>query len=173
MFADKGQTLSLEKLDLLLGEQAPFLMSLSDGSQGELHLTIAAAKIGEADSNIPEFEGADQAVQQTLGRILSASRPIEPKEHRLFEICFRDYIIYQIRNESFCSYDPEEIRHGKYLIVFETSKLLSHLDEITDARQFDGDSFYPGKWTHYGIYTQNHVIDVVSHCPPTISIYMQ
>lgn len=173
MFADKEQTLSFEKLDLILGEQAPFLMSLSDGSQGELRLVISAAEVGEAGRNIPEFEEIDQAVQQTLCRILSASRPIKAKEHCLFEICFCDYIIYQIRNESFCSYDPEEIRQGKYLIVFERSKLLSHLDEITDAKQLGNDSFYPGKWAHYGIYTQNHVIDVISHCPPMISNLMK
>ena len=37
---------------------------------------------------------------------------------------------------------------------------------ITEAQQLDDSSFYTGKWTHDGIYTQNHVIDVVSHCLP-------
>ena len=78
--------------------------------------------------------------------------------------------MYQIRDESYCSFDPEEIRHGRYLITFEKSKLLSYLGSVTDAGQLGDGSFYPGKWTHYGIYSQNHVIDVISHIPPVITV---
>lgn len=165
--------LSFEGLDLMLGDHAPFLVSLSDGLQEELHIIIAAAEVGAVGSNIPDFEGVDESTQQALHEILADTRPIEVNERRLFEICFHDYIIYQIRNESFWSGDPHEVRHGKYLITFEKSKLLSHLEEITDAQQSDDGSFYPGEWTHYGIYTQNHVIDVISHCPPVISHYVK
>ena len=42
--------LSFEKLDLMLGDHAPFLMSLSDGLQEELHIVIAAAEVGEVGS---------------------------------------------------------------------------------------------------------------------------
>ena len=161
-------TLSFETLDLILGDHAPFLMSLSDGIQEELHIIIAAAKVGEIGSGIPDFEGVDKATQQALHEVLANTRPIEVNKHYLFEICFHDYIIYQIRNESFWSGDPHEVRYGKYLITFEQSKLLSHLEEITDAQQLDDGSFYPGKWAHYGVYTQNHVIDIISHCPPDV-----
>lgn len=168
-----ADTLSFEELDLMLGDHAPFLMSLSDGLQEELHVIIAAAEVGEAGGNIPDFEGMDESTQQALHEILADTRPIEVNERQLFEICFRDYIIYQIRNESFWSGDPHEVRHGKYLITFEKSKLLSYLEEITDAQQLDDGSFYPGKWTHYGIYTQNHVIDIISHCPPDVSCHTE
>ena len=47
----------------------------------------------------------------------------------------------------------EEIRKGKYLIIFEKSKLLDSLVQMTDARKLEDGSYYPGKWTHYGIYT--------------------
>ena len=166
-----ADTLTFEKLDLMLGNHAPFLVSLSDGVQEELHIVIAAAEVGEVDDNIPDLEDMDEATRQVLRGILNDTRPIEINERCLFEICFHDYIIYQIRNESFCSFDPHEVRHGKSLITFEKSKLLSHLTDITDAQQLDDGSFYPDRWVHYGIYTQNHVIDVVSHCPPIISRY--
>lgn len=78
-----------------------------------------------------------------------------------------------MRNESFWSGDPNEVRHGRYLITFEKSKLLSHLEEITDAQKLDDGAFYPGKWTHYAIYTQDHVIDVISHCPPDVPCQMK
>ena len=166
-------TLSFEELDLILGKHAPFLIALSDGLQEELHIIISVAEVGDLSDNIPDLEDADETAKQTLQSILAKSRPIEINENCLFEICFHDYIIYQIRNESFWSGDPHEIRHGKYLITFEKSKLLSHLEEITDAQQLEGSSFYPGEWTHYGIYTQNHVIDVISYCSPDVSRYIK
>lgn len=165
----KMDALAFEKLDLLLGNHAPFLISLSDGLQEELHIVIAAAEVRVEGGNIPDFEEVNEATREVLQEILADTQPIEINERRLFEICFHDYIIYQIRNESFSSFDPQEIRCGKYLITFEKSKLLSRLNEITDAQQLEDGSFYPDKWTHYGIYTQNHVIDVVSHCAPVIS----
>lgn len=151
-------TLSFEALDPMLGEQAPFLVSLSDGLQQELNIVIAAAQLGKTGCKMPCFT-----------EILSSARPIETDESCMFRIRFPNYIIYQIRNESYYSYDPEEVRHGRYLITFEKSRLLSRLSEITDAQQLGDGSFYPGKWTHYGIYTQNQITDVVSHCPPVVS----
>lgn len=156
-----ANSLSFSALDHMLGEQAPFLISLTDGLQQELHIVIAAAQLGKAGGKTPDLT------------ILSHARPIEINQGRMFEICFPDYIIYQIRNESYCSFDPEELRRGQYLITFKKSQLLSRLSEITDAQQLDDGSFFPGKWTHYGIYTQNHIIDVVSHCPPVISRYVK
>lgn len=148
-------------------------MSLSDGLQEELHIVISAAKVGSLDDNIPDLQGVDETAKQALQSILVKSRPIEINENCLFEVYFHDYIIYQIRNESFWPGDPNEVRHGRYLITFEKSKLLSHLEEITEAQQLDDGSFYPGEWMHYGIYTQNHVIDVISHCPPDISCHIK
>ena len=39
--------ITFEALDRLLGDHAPFLMSLSDGMQEELHIIVAAAEVGE------------------------------------------------------------------------------------------------------------------------------
>lgn len=102
--------------------------------------------------------------------ILANTSPIEINEKRVYEICFHEYILYQIRNESFCSYDPDEVGRGKYMVLFEKSKLLSSLSDITDAQQLEDRTFYPGKWVHYCINTQRHVIDIISHCPPTVSL---
>ena len=139
--------------------------------QEELYIIVAAAEVGEVGNNIPDFEEADESTQRVLHEALADTQPIEVNERRLFKICFHDYIIYQIRNESFCSGDPHEVRYVKYLITFEKSKLLSHLEEITDAQQLEDGSFNSDKWIHYGIYTQNHVIDVISHCSPVVSHY--
>ncbi|MCF2620193.1 hypothetical protein JQM63_10260 [Oscillibacter valericigenes] len=162
--------LDFETLDTILGDHAPFLISMSDGLQEELRLVIAAAEAGPVGGHIPELNGSDEATKQALHEILADTSPIEINEQCVYEICFHEYILYQIRNESFCSYDPDEVGYGKYMVLFEKSKLLSSLSDITDAQQFEDGTFYPGKWTHYCINTQCHVIDVISHCLPTVSV---
>ena len=162
--------MEFEELDRIIGDHAPFLISLSDGSQEELRLVIAGAEVGELGTNIPDFSDTDEATKKSLQEILAKTRPIEINERRQYEIYFQDYILYQVRNESYCSFDHDEIRRGRYLITFEKSKLLSYLSSVTFVGQLSDSSFYPGKWTHYGIYTQRHVIDVISHIPPVITV---
>lgn len=77
-------------------------------------------------------------------------------------------ILYQVRNELFCSWDGYELRQGKFFIVFEKSRLLDTLPLITDCQIGDDGEAYPGKWKHYGIYCQNHIIDIISHNEPII-----
>ena len=101
-FAETDKILSKPKA-------APFLRSLEECEDNELRITVAGAKIG--DCAVDTFDST------ALGRILSQCRPIESDENLAFEITFESYIIYQVRNESFCSYDPQEIRHGKFLII--------------------------------------------------------
>lgn len=161
--------LDFAALDALLGDDAPFLISLSDGLQEELRLVIGAAEVGPA-GGVPDFDDADAETGERLREILADTRPIEIDERRVYEICFPAYILCQIRNESFCSFGPDEVCAGKHLVRFERSGLLSHVSEFTDAQQLEDGTFYPGAWTHYGIYTQCHVIDVIAHEPPTVSV---
>jgi len=156
-------------LNSKLGDHAPFLLSLSDGLQEELHIVIAGAEVGNLGDNIPDFEETDDATKQAFTEILAKTRPIEVNEQCFYKICFRDYIIYQVRNESYASLGPEEICHGQYLAIFEKSELLSRLSVATNAQRLDDGSYYPGEWTHYGIFTQNHVVDVISLDAPEIS----
>ncbi len=164
-----NQSLTFEMLDSRLGDNAPFLISLSDGLQEELRIVISGATVGKMGDNLPDFKDMDAATEQALGEILERTRPIEVNEQHFYEILFRDYILYQIRNESFGSYAPDEVGHGRYLMTFEKSRFLSYLPVATDAQMLDDGSYYPGKWVHYGIYTQNHVIDVIAHGVPELS----
>ncbi len=165
--------MTFQELDQVLGDHAPFLISLTDGPQEALRLVIAPAAVGPAGSDVPDLEDMDPGTQETLQGILAKTRPIQADDGRQYEITFPGYILYQVRSESFCTFDPEDVHHGRYLIIFEQSKLLSDLPHVTDACQLADGSFYPGPWVHYGIYCQNHVIDVISHCPPEIQeIYL-
>lgn len=141
---------------------APFLCEINEEDDNELHIIISCSEIIH-NKDIPEH--SDNTV---LDEILQDCKPIKPSKIRKFELVFEDYIIYQVRNESYCSYDPSEIRIGKYLIEFEKSKLLDYLSISTYAQQLDNGEFFPYQWKHYGVYTQNHIIDIISHINPQI-----
>lgn len=73
-----------------------------------------------------------------LNALLERCKPIHPNKDQIFEI------------------------------IFERSKLLEYLSTATDACQLDDSSFYPDKWIHYGVYTQNHIIDIISQEEPKV-----
>mgnify|MGYP003306748304 CR=1 FL=1 len=75
------------------------------------------------------------------------------------QIQFSDYIMHLTRNESFTGYDPEEKWVGKYLILFSKSQLIDFYDR---AIMHTEDYSWPGRGTHYGIYTVDHIIDIIS-----------
>lgn len=158
------------ELDMTFGKSPPFLISLSDSSNMELHIVISEARAGEPRLSHPYLSDMDERTSSAIQRILKTAHPITPNETSQYEITFADYIMYQTRNESYCSYDADEVRHGNYLITFEKSKLLSYLETITDVHLFPNGTYNSGKWTHYGVYTQNHIIDVITTHEPTVKL---
>lgn len=152
------------ELSIAMGQlkHAPFLCKLEEADDNELHITIMGATTGGC-ADVHEV-----CENTALEQILSHCKPIEANPEQSFEIIFENYIMYQVRNESFCSFDSEKIRSGKFMIVFEKSKLLDYLMVSTDACQLDDGTFYPGEWKHYGIYTQSHIIDVVALDEPRV-----
>ena len=78
--------LDFETLDTILGDHAPFLISMSDGLQEELRLVIAAAEAGPVGGHIPELNGSDEATKQALHEILADTSPIEINEKCVYEI---------------------------------------------------------------------------------------
>lgn len=58
---------------------------------------------------------------------------------------------------------------GGYLVLYERSRLLDHLCDITDCLELDDGTYYPGKWKHYSICSENHIVDVISAYEPIIS----
>ncbi len=85
----------------------------------------------------------------------------------VYEIVFEHYILYQMRNESFTSLDKYEVRKGNWLLIFEKSRLLDHIADYVD--HYILDSVYSrDEIRHYGIYTENHILDVISVKPPAV-----
>ncbi|HEY4777293.1 MAG TPA: hypothetical protein VIH56_06495 [Candidatus Acidoferrales bacterium] len=106
------------------------------------------------------FEGlaAAESVTLTFGRTeLTGCHPIRPSG-RIFEIVWKSYIAYCVRNESYCGANKDdEIAVGKNFRVFSQSEFLNYISRATFAT-----AEYPGHFQHYGVACQNHVIDVVS-----------
>lgn len=138
-------------------EKGTFLVKLEEGEENNLKIVIALSTCGDVGENIPNDE------KSVIRRILKKARPVYPDDENMYEIYFENYVMYQVRNESFTSFDEEEIRQGKRLIVFEKSKLLDYVKKVIWA-----DENYLGGYKHYGIYTENQIIDVISHIEPTV-----
>ena len=149
-------------VDKTLGNHMPFLVSLEENGDNELHIILSAVVVGE---NTPDItDGFDAPVAE----VVSKYRTILPG-NKMIDIRFDNYIMYQVRNESYVSLDRTEARHGKHLCVFAESKLLAYLETVTDVQRGENGSTYPGPWRHYGIRTQNQIIDVVSHFEPMVT----
>lgn len=131
-----GKILSFAEVSRILEQDrlAPYLCDLREKGDGKLHILICRA-----------------------------AAPSEP-EPDTWEIVFEDYILYQIRNESFCSFAPEESRTRKYLAVFETSRLLEYLPLAVDAGLLE----HTSPWKHYAVFTQDQIIDVIASKEPVI-----
>ena len=139
---------------------APFLLSLSDDQDLTLRVVIAFPKDGEAGTD-PE------SLNEKVKVLLDKCVPVGADMDQVYEIVFENYILYQMRNESYTSWDEYEVRKGRYLIVFERSRLLDYYeDAIFD---FDSEETRKTQRKHYGIYTENHILDIISNEPPKIS----
>ena len=140
-----------------------FLLSSKETDMNCISFTIALGKLGEK-KECTEEANSDTA----LSKVLQHAVPIYPDMDNVYEITFEDYILHQTRNESYTSYDKYEIRKGNPLLIFEKSRLLDFLSQITDCTSYPDGTFYPEKWIHYGIYCEDHIIDVISCSKPKI-----
>ena len=102
------------------GRRAPFLLTLCEEDENELHITICCAK---AEPNAQTPSTGNAALDDTLAHCT----PLCPDENAKIELIFENYLLYQVRNESYCVFDADEVHSGTYLCTFERSKLLDYL----------------------------------------------
>ncbi len=139
---------------------APFLIKTEEGEDNCVKFTVALAQRGEKGTG-------DTTNNEALKDILAACYPLSPDYNEVYEITFEGYILHQTRNESYCSWDDYEVREGKYFIEFTRSRLLTLLSQIVDNGLVDALGS-PNKVKHYGIYCENHIIDIISCYEPEI-----
>ncbi|MDE6591576.1 MAG: hypothetical protein K2K57_00740 [Oscillospiraceae bacterium] len=144
-----------------LSRLAPFVLSINDNGNNELRIVIALARTGSSEEQENSLPDDDPKLRELLLR----AKPVYEDMNRVYEILFESYIIYECRNESYTSLDNREIYRGKYLVIYEKSFLLDYYENVIDDFDFDSEK---SNRRHYGIITENHIIDVISNEPPVI-----
>jgi len=110
--------------------------------------------------------GPPDPALEGLGRLATGNHPIVADERSAeYEIHFEDYIAYAVLNESFTVHDESEKFEGRLFRIYSESKFLEYIAAGTIATDD-----YPGPFKHHGIACLNHIIEVASMEPPTITL---
>ena len=137
-----------------------FLEEIGEPVDNELRLKIIEAQPGGAPGPL------DHAGDEFLQELLRTASSIEPSPGcKIFELHWPSYIAYSVRDESYCSFDEYEQFDGGLFKRYTRSRYLDFVASATFA-----DASYPGPFVHYGIFCQNHVIDVVSMESPIVAM---
>ena len=147
--------------EMLFGNEYGYLNleQLIDTTDNELIIVISQTKKIEPFVNTHEDE--------KLHNLLSKSMQLISDDTQTYKIYFENYIMYQGRNESYAYNSDDHISVGQGLILFEKSKLLDYYNDVIDvlvAMSMQQKS----KLQHYGIYTLNNIIDVITFYEPVI-----
>jgi hypothetical protein len=105
----------------------------------------------------------------SIAALLPGAQPIRSdSSSRLFEIVYYDYTSYTVSNKSYSKYpQPPELFTGQLFRVFSWSYLLEMTRKTTYAND---DHPGPGPLEHHEIVCLNHVIDVITTRPPTMTL---
>jgi hypothetical protein len=139
-----------------------FLRQLIDTDDNELTVFITRTKKVE-----PSSDSLEDEKNEKIRELLSATMQLVSDDSQIYKIHFEMYLMYQCRNESYAYNNDEHISVGQGLLLFEKSKLLDYVNDVMDvplARHMQHGS----KLQHYGIYTLNNTIDVVTFHEPVI-----
>jgi hypothetical protein len=127
-----------------------FLTDLHEPEENSLRLVVVEAITGARTVKIPE--------------IASLVAPITITSHsRRFELIWKRYVAYSVRNESFAQSDKERPSVVSVFLERKSSAYLRFLEETTFAT-----SVMQKPMRHWEINCLNHCIDVVSFDEPIV-----
>jgi len=138
------------------------LEQLIDTPDNELIILISASK-----SVKPSLSVVENAMSEEIQKLISNTTQMVPDGSQRYMISFKTYIAYQSRNESYASSCDSEVSEGQGLILFEKSKLLDHIHEFVDI-DLAMAMHQKTKLLHYGVYTLNNIVDIVTFYEPII-----
>ena len=139
-----------------------FLRQLIDTVDNELTVFIAQSKkVG------PSSYSLEDEKNEKIRELLSKTTQLVSDDTQIYRIHFERYLMYQGRNESYAYNDNDHISVGLGLILFEKSKLLDYVNGVMDVPVVTHMQ-HGSKLQHYGIYTLNNIIDVITFHEPVI-----
>ena len=138
-------------------DNMPYILNINDNIDNVLKIIVSLPYSGEKGSE------ASNTGNKDLDEILKKAYPVLIDYNEIYEITFESYIMYQTRNESFAYLDENSKVLGEYFTIIKNSSYLKMVKSIT----FYNDIF-DDKYIHYGIFSWNHVIDIISAEEPKI-----
>ena len=135
----------------------PYILNINDNIDNVLKIIVSLPYSGEKGSE------ASNTGNKDLDEILKKAYPVLIDYNEIYEITFESYIMYQTRNESFAYPDEKSKVLGEYFTIIKNSSYLKMVKSITFYYDMFGD-----KYTHYGILSWNHVVDIISAEEPKI-----
>ena len=138
-------------------DNMPYILNINDNVDNVLKIIVSLPYSGEKGSE------ASNTGNKDLDEILKKAYPVLIDYNEIYEITFESYIMYQTRNESFAYPDENSKISGEYFTIIKNSSYLKMVKNIT----FYNDIF-DDKYMHYGIFSWNHVIDIISAEEPKI-----
>ncbi len=131
-----------------------FLSEIQELNQNGLRLVVSEGMpVGE------------EAPVQVDGTAISGGTLIEvTEESNTFELIWNEYVVYSVLNESYANVDDEEHYDGNRFRVYSKSYFIEYASRASFAN-----ADYPGPTQHFGIVCENHVVNVISTAPPTIT----
>ena len=138
-------------------DNMPYILNINDNVDNVLKIIVSLPYSGEKGSE------ASNTGNKDLDEILKKAYPVLIDYNEIYEITFESYIMYQTRNESFAYPDENSKVLGEYFTIIKNSSYLKMVKSIT----FYNDMF-DDKYMHYGIFSWNHVVDIISAEEPKI-----
>ena len=138
-------------------DNMPYILNINDNVDNVLKIIVSLPYSGEKGSE------ASNTGNKNLDEILKKAYPVLIDYNEIYEITFESYIMYQTRNESFAYPDENSKISGEYFTIIKNSSYLKMVKNIT----FYNDIF-DDKYIHYGIFSWNHVVDIISAEEPKI-----
>ena len=139
-------------------DNMPYILNINDNVDNVLKIIVSLPYSGEKGSE------ASNTGNKDLDEILKKAYPVLIDYNEIYEITFESYIMYQTRNESFAYLYENSKVLGEYFTIIKNSSYLKMVKNIT----FYNDIF-DNKYMHYGIFSWNHVIDIISAEEPKIA----
>ena len=139
-------------------DNMPYILNINDNVDNVLKIIVSLPYSGEKGSE------ASNTGNKDLDEILKKAYPVLIDYNEIYEITFESYIMYQTRNESFAYLYENSKVLGEYFTIIKNSSYLKMVKSIT----FYNDIF-DDKYIHYGIFSWNHVIDIIAAEEPKIA----
>ena len=138
-------------------DNMPYILNINDNVDNVLKIIVSLPYSREKGSE------ASNTGNKDLDEILKKAYPVLIDYNEIYEITFESYIMYQTRNESFAYPDENSKVLGEYFTIIKNSSYHKMVKNIT----FYNDIF-DDKYIHYGIFSWNHVVDIISAEKPKI-----